>query len=46
MKSVPTGKLIALSTSQKKLERTYTGSLTAHMKALEEKEASILERSR
>jgi hypothetical protein len=30
----------ALSASKKKLERTYTTSLTAHLKALEQKEAS------
>jgi hypothetical protein len=35
MKAVQRGKLIALSVSQKKLERTYTSSLTAHLKALE-----------
>jgi hypothetical protein len=33
------GKLIALSTSRKKLEKAYTSSLTAHLKALEQKEA-------
>ena len=31
-------KLIALSTSKNKLERAYTSSLTAHLKALEKKE--------
>jgi hypothetical protein len=40
MKAVPRGKLIALSTFKKKLERTYTSSLTAHLKALEQKEAN------
>ena len=40
------GKLIALSASKKKLERAYTSSLTAHLKALEQKEANILKRSR
>ena len=39
MKAVLRGKLIALSASQKKLERAYTSSLTAHLKALEQKEA-------
>ena len=34
VKAVPRGKLIALSTSRKKLERAYTSSLTAHLKAL------------
>ena len=37
MKAVLRGKLIALSASQKKLERAYTSSLTAHLKVLEEK---------
>jgi hypothetical protein len=35
MKAVLKGKLIALSTSRKKLESPYTSSLTAHWKALE-----------
>ena len=34
------GKLIALSASKKKLERAYTSSLTAYLKALEQKEAN------
>ena len=33
-------KLIALSASKKKLERAYTSSLTAHVKALGKKEAN------
>jgi hypothetical protein len=33
------GKLIALSASIKKLERTYTSSLTAYLRAIEQKEA-------
>jgi hypothetical protein len=37
MKAVLRGKLISLSTSKKKLERAYTSSLTAHLKALEQK---------
>jgi hypothetical protein len=37
MKAVLRGKLIALSASKKKLERVYTSSLTAHLKALEQK---------
>jgi hypothetical protein len=45
-KAVLRGKLIALSASKKKLERTYTGSLTAHPKALEQKEANSPKRSR
>jgi hypothetical protein len=50
MKAVLRGKLIALSVSKKKLERAYTSSLTAHLKALEkkkrEREASTSKRSR
>ena len=46
MKTVLRGKLIAQSASKKKLERAYTSSLTAHLKALEEKEANIPKRSR
>jgi hypothetical protein len=38
MKAVLRGKLIVLSASKKKLERAYTSSLTAHLKALEQKE--------
>jgi hypothetical protein len=40
MKAVLRGKLIVQSTSKKKLERAYTSSLTAHLKALEQKEAN------
>jgi DNA repair exonuclease SbcCD ATPase subunit len=40
------GKLIAVSASKKKLERAYTSSLTAHLKALEQKEANTHKRSR
>jgi hypothetical protein len=39
-------KTIALSASKKKLENTYTSSLTAHLKALEQKEANTPKRSR
>jgi hypothetical protein len=46
MKAVLRGKLIALSASKKKLERAYTSSLTAHLKALEQKEANTSKRSR
>jgi hypothetical protein len=38
MNAVLRGKLIALSASKKKPERTYTNSLTAHLKAREQKE--------
>jgi hypothetical protein len=37
MKAVVRGKFIALIASKKKLERAYTSSLTAHLKALEQK---------
>jgi hypothetical protein len=40
------GKLIALSASKKKLERAYTSILTAHLKALEQKEANLPKTSR
>ena len=40
MKAVLRGKLIALSTSKKKLERAYTRSLTVQLKTLEQKEAN------
>ena len=40
MKAVLRGKIIALSASKEKLERTHTSSLKAHLKALEQKEAS------
>jgi hypothetical protein len=46
MKAVLRRKLIALSASKKKLERAYTTSLTAHLKALEQKEANTHKRSR
>ena len=46
MKAVLRGKLIALSASTKKLERTYPSRLTAHPEALELKEASSPKRSR
>jgi hypothetical protein len=40
------GKLIALSASKKKVKRVYTSSLTAHLKAPEQKEANTPKRSR
>jgi hypothetical protein len=46
MKTVLRGKVIALSASKKKLEREYTSSLTAHLKALEQKELNSPKRSR
>jgi hypothetical protein len=39
-------KLIALSASKKKLKRAYTNNLTAHLKALEQKEVNMPKRSR
>ena len=46
MKAVLRGKLIALNASKKKLERAYTSRLTAHLEALELKEANSPKRSR
>jgi hypothetical protein len=46
MKEVLREKLIALSASKNKLERAYTSSLTAHLKALEQREANRPNRSR
>ena len=46
MKAVLRGKLIALSASKKKLKRAHTSSLTAYLKALEQKEANTPKRSR
>jgi hypothetical protein len=46
MKAFLRGKLIALSASKKKLEKAHTSSLTTHLKALEQKEANSLKRSR
>ena len=40
------GKLIALSASKKTLERTYTNTLTAQMKAVEQKETNTPKISR
>jgi hypothetical protein len=46
MKTVPRGKVIILSASKKNLEKAYMSSLTAHLKALEQKEANSPKRSR
>ena len=46
MNAMVRGKLIVLSASKKKLKRAYTSSLTAHLKALEEKEANSPKMSR
>jgi hypothetical protein len=46
MKEFLRGKLIAPSTSKKKLERAHTSSLKAHLKALEQNEANSSKRSR
>jgi hypothetical protein len=45
MKAVLRGQLVALRASKKKLERAYTSSLIAHLKALEQKEANTFKRS-
>jgi hypothetical protein len=46
MKAVLRGKFIALSAFTKKLERVYTSSMTAHLKALEQREANSSKGSR
>jgi len=46
MKAVLRRKLIALSACKKKQERAYVSSLTAHLKALEQKEINKSKRSR
>jgi len=46
MKAVLRGKLIALSAYRKKQERAYVSNLTAHLKALEQKEINKPKRSR
>jgi hypothetical protein len=46
MKAFLRGKLLALIVAQKKLERAYTSRLTAHLKALEQKEANSYKRTR
>ena len=40
MKAVLRGKLIALSASKMKLERTYTSRLTTHLEGPEQKEGN------
>jgi hypothetical protein len=46
MKAFLREKLMALSASKKKLERAYTSSLKAHLKALEQKKTNSPKRSR
>jgi len=46
MKAVLRGKLIALIACRKKQERACISSLTAHLKALEQKESNTSRRSR
>jgi hypothetical protein len=46
MKAVLRRKLIALSASKKKLERSHTSSLTTHLKAIEQREANLPKRNR
>ena len=43
MKAVLRGKFIVLSSFIKKLERSHTGNLTAHLKPLEQKEVNTPE---
>jgi hypothetical protein len=45
MKAVLRGKLRALSASKRKMERAYNSKLTAHLKALEQKEANSPKRN-
>jgi hypothetical protein len=40
------GKFIALSGSKKKLKRAYTSSLTAHLKALEQKRSKYTQKGK
>jgi alpha/beta superfamily hydrolase len=46
MKAFLRGKLIAMRAAKNKQERAYNSSLTAHIKALEQKEANSPKRSR
>ena len=46
MKAMLRGKFIALSTYIKKVEKSHTSDLTAHLKALEQKETDSPRRSR
>jgi hypothetical protein len=46
MKAVLRGKFIALRALIKKLERSYHNNLTAHLKALEQKEENASRRNR
>jgi hypothetical protein len=46
MKAVLRGKFITLSALVKKLERSYTNNLTAHLRALEQKEENSPKKSR
>jgi hypothetical protein len=45
MKAVLRGKLKSLSATKRKLNRAYTSSLTAYLKALEQRKANTLKRS-
>ena len=46
MKALLRGKIIALSAHVKKLERSYTNNLIAHLRALEQKGSNSCKRTR
>jgi hypothetical protein len=46
MKTALRGKFIALRVFVKKLEKSYTNNLTAHLRAVEQKEVNLPKRSR
>ena len=46
LKEVLSGEFIVLSALVKKLERSHTNNLTAHLRALEQKEANSTRRNR
>ena len=46
MKAMLRGIFIALSAQVKKLERSYTNNITAHLRALEQKQTNTPKRSR
>jgi len=46
MKAVLRGRFISLSSLVKKMERSYTRNLTAHLRVLEQKDSNSPQRSR